>query len=342
MTDTPTSSGPPASVQIMQLLFGLFVPKALAAAAELKIADHLTGGPLSAEELATQVDVHPQSLYRLLRALASAGVFREDEHRRFSNTDLSNVLRSDEPDSMRSMALFLCEGPHWTAWGEFLYSVRTGRSAFERAHGLRPFEYMERDQTFACIFDDAMTRLTSKELAAIHPHLDVSAIKTLVDVGGGHGALLLSCLQRNASQRGILFDAPAVLAKAQPLLEASGVADRCELISGDFFRSIPRGDGYVMKYILHDWSDEEALRILQSIHRAAAPGTPLFVLETVIKPGNEPDFAKLLDVQVLAFYGTGRERTLSELTTLLSTAGFRLVRTTSTASPLTILEAERV
>jgi hypothetical protein len=342
MSDTSTPSGAPASVQIMQLLFGLFIPKALAAAAELELADHLSSGPQRADELASKIDVHAPSLYRLLRALASVGVFREDEHKRFSNTHLSNVLRADEPDSMRSMALFLCEGPHWAAWGEFLYSVRTGRSAFERVHGLRPFDYMERDQGFARIFDDAMTRLTAKELVAIHQHLDVSAIRTLVDVGGGHGALLLSCLQKNVGQRGILFDAPGVLAKAQPLLEASGVAARCELVGGDFFDAIPAGDGYVMKYILHDWSDEEALRILQSIQRAAAPGTPLFVLETVLKPGNEPDFAKLLDVQVLAFYGTGRERTLSELTALLTTAGFRLIRATSTGSPLTILEAERV
>jgi hypothetical protein len=342
MSDTSKPSGPPASVQIMQLLFGLFIPKALAAAAELEIADHLSKAPLRADELATKLDVHGPSLYRLLRALASVGVFREDEHKRFSNTELSNVLRADEPDSMRSMALFLCEGPHWAGWGEFLYSVRTGRSAFERVHGLRPFDYMERDPKFARIFDDAMTRLTAKELVSIHQHLDVSAVRTLVDVGGGHGALLLSCLQRNVGQRGILFDAPAVVAKAHPLLEASGVADRCELIGGDFFDSIPAGDGYVMKYILHDWSDEEALRILQAIHRAAAPGAPLFVLETVIKPGNEPDFAKLLDVQVLSFYGTGRERTLSELTALFTSAGFRLVRATSTGSPLTILEAERV
>ena len=342
MSDTSKQSGPPASVQIMQLLFGMFIPKALAAAAELNLADHLSKEPLRADELATRIDVHEQSLYRLLRALASVGVFREDEQKRFSNTQLSNVLRADEPDSMRSMALFLCQGPHWTAWGEFLYSVRTGRSAFERVHGLRPFDYMERDQSFARIFDDAMTRLTAKELLAIHQHLDVSAVKTLVDVGGGQGALLLSCLQKNVTQRGILFDAPGVLVKGQPLLEGSGVADRCELVSGDFFGSIPRGDGYIMKYILHDWSDEEALRILQSIHRAAAPGTPLFVLETVIKPGNEPDFAKLLDVQVLSFYGTGRERTLSELTALFTSAGFRLVRTRATESIVTILEAERV
>jgi hypothetical protein len=342
MSEMSNPAGPPPSVQILQLLFGLFIPKALAAAAALNVADHLGAEPLRADELATKIDVEPQALYRLLRALASVGVFREDEHRRFSNTPLSDTLREDAPDSMRSMALFLCEGPHWAAWGEFLYSVRTGRSAFERVHGLRPFDYMKSDPSFARIFDDAMTKLTAKELVSIHQFLDVSAIETLADVGGGHGALLASCLQRNAKQRGILFDVPAVLAEAQPLLQASGVAARCELIGGDFFGAIPRADGYVMKYILHDWSDEEALRILQSIHRAAPPGAPLFVLETVIKPGNEPDFAKLLDVQVLAFYGTGRERTLSELTNLLSSAGFRLVRTTSTGSPLTILEAERV
>jgi hypothetical protein len=342
MSDPSKPSGPPASIQILQLLFGLFIPKALAAAAELSIADHLSKEPLRADELAPKLDVHAQSLHRLLRALASVGVFREDEHGRFANTELSNVLRSDEPDSMRSMALFLCEGPHWSAWGEFLYSVRTGRSAFERVHGLRPFDYMERDRDFARNFDDAMTRVTAKEVAAIHRHLDVSGIRTLVDVGGGRGAFLLSCLQKNLDQRGILFDTPAVLNEAQPLLEASGVADRCELISGDFFGSVPRGDGYMMKHILHDWSDEEALRILRSIHSAAAPGTPLFVLETVLKPGNEPDFAKLLDVQVLAFYGTGRERTLSELTVLLTSGGFRLVRTRATESIATILEAERV
>jgi hypothetical protein len=328
-------------VRMMQFLFGAFVAKSLLVVAELGVAEQLGDGARTAAELGQALGLDADRLHRLLRALASYGIFQEQQDGRFANTALSSTLRSDLPGSMKAMALFLCGGPQWAAWGELGHSVRSGSSAFEKIHGCHPFEYMGKDVDFARVFHDAMTSLTEQDLAAIHAQYDFSSFDSLVDVAGGHGSLLVSCLQKNPKQRGVLFDRPEVVARAQPLLEAAGVIDRCQIVGGSFFEAVPPGASvYVLKYILHDWSDQEATAILKNIRRAAAPGSKLLVIDPIVKPPNVPDLAKVMDLQMMVFYGSGRERTQEEFAELLSAAGFRLTRVIPTFSPLSIIEAE--
>jgi len=325
----------------MQLLFGAFVAKSLVVAAQLNVAEALGEGASTTADLSQRLNVDADRLHRLLRALASHGVFQEQDDGRFANTALSNMLRSDLPGSMKAMTLFLCGHPLWTAWDELGHSVGNGASAFEKIHGCHPFEYMNKDTDFAHVFHDAMTGLTEQDVAAIHAQYDFSAFDSLVDIAGGHGSLLVSCLQKNATQRGILFDKPEVIARARPLIDAAGVAERCELVAGNFFESVPAGaSAYMLKYILHDWSDAEALAILKNIHRAAAKGSKLLVIDPVVKPRNVPDLAKVMDLQMLVFYGSGRERTSEDFAALLAAANFRLRKVIPTFSPLSIIEAE--
>jgi hypothetical protein len=343
MDASVTPGAMPVQMTMLQMLTASFVSRALAVAAELSLPDRLSRKPSTVEELAKAMEADAPSLRRLLRMLASVGVFAENEHGQFTGTELSDLLRRDVPGSLRSMALFLCGPAHWSAWRELSYSLRTGRSAFERVHGSPPFDYMRQDGEFAAIFNDAMTRMTEEEVASILEHLDLRDARVLVDVGGGHGGLLTSCLEAFPTLRGILFDSPEVIAHAQPVLAQSPVASRCELVGGDFFKEVPSGgDVYLMKYIMHDWSDPEASAILRQVHRASSKGTRLFIMDPVLKAGNTPDFAKLLDLQVLMFYGGGRERTLTELTDILQSNGFRFARAVSTNSVVTVVEAVRV
>jgi len=332
----------PPPMQMLQMLAGSFISRALGVAAELSLADLLSEGPRTAEQLAASVQAEVQPLTRLLRMLASVGVFQQDESGRFGNTELSCLLRREESGSLRSMALFLSGPAHWAAWGELPHSLRTGRSAFERVHGSPPFEYMRRDGEFAAVFNDAMTRMTEKELAAIQQHVKLDEARLLVDIGGGHGGLLTSCLEAYPKLRGILLETPEVISRTRSVVASSAVASRCELVAGDFFKEVPSGgDTYVLKYILHDWSDEGAATILRQVHRAASKGAKLLVMDPVLKAGNAPDFAKLLDLQVLVFYGGGRERSLKELTSLLQNCGFRFTHAVQTNSVVTIVEAMR-
>jgi hypothetical protein len=331
----------PPEVVILQMLTGKWVSQALTVAARLGVADPLAKGPLTAAQLAEATGAHPRSLHRLLRALASVGVFQQDPQGRFAHTPLSSTLQSDVPGSMRGMAMFIGDRWTWDAWRELDYSVRTGRSAVQKVHGQLPFEYLKAHPDDGRTFDQAMTAFSQQELQGILSGFDFSGVPTLADVGGGQGALLLGILGKNPGQRGILFDQPDVIAAAGPRVQASGLADRCQLQGGDFFGSLPAADGYTLKHILHDWNDDDALRILQAIQRASRPGARVFVLEAVIGPGNEYDFAKLMDLEMLVFYDGGLERTEEEYRTLLDQAGFTLQRTQPTASPCHVLEAVR-
>lgn len=333
----------PVQDRLLPLFLGYFIPKALAAAAHLDIADRLTAGPASAEDLAKQAGADAPSLYRLLRTLASVGVFQEDEQRRFSNTDLSDALRSDLPTSMKSWAFSFAEGPLYEAFNETTYSVRTGKCGFTKAFGSHPFEYMaQQSPEFGRWFGEAMTSLTANENDEIHPNVDFSRVKTLVDVGGGNGKLIASFLQKYPALQGTLYDRPEVIERGRELVESAGVADRCRLVGGNFFSEVPSGaDAYSLKYIMHDWSDEESLKILRNIHRASGPGTRLLIVDMVVEPGNEPSFAKLVDFFGLVFYGGGRERTRVEFDALLRQGGFRLLDVKKTKSFIYTIEAVR-
>jgi hypothetical protein len=222
-----------------------------------------------------------------------------------------------------------------------LHTLRTGQPAVEKVMGRPLFEVFASDPALSKVFNDAMTSMSALAIPAALDVFDFSGIRVLVDVAGGHGRVLTSILQRNPAMRGVLFDLEHVVAGAGPLIAESGVADRCTTMSGDFFKAVPPGgDAYIMKHIIHDWDDERCRTILRNIHHALAgvPKGRVILLETVVQTGNTPDFAKLIDMEMLLIPG-GRERTADEFRTLFASAGFELTRIVPTASALSVIEA---
>jgi hypothetical protein len=339
----PGSHGQEASPRtLLDLIQGKWRAQAVCVAAELGLADILGDGPRSTDEIAEIAKVSEDGVYRLLRALASLGLFTSLPGRRFTLTPLGAYLRSDVPGSLRGYARFAGHDVTWRPWGQLAYSVRTGAPAFVHIFGMRSFEYYAQHPDVAAIINDAMTAVTTTETAAIIAAYDFSKIGSLVDVGGGHGLLLASILKIHSGMRGILFELPYAAEGASSLLRHEGVADRCAVISGDFFDSVPEGgDVYILKSVIHDWNDERASQILRNCQRAMRPGAKLLLVERVIAPGDEPDPRKFVDLQMLVL-NYGRERTEAEFDELYSKAGFRLTRVVPTTSPPSIIEGIRV
>jgi ubiquinone/menaquinone biosynthesis C-methylase UbiE len=313
---------------------------ALYVAAKLGIAVLLADGAKGSEDLAQATGTHPHSLYRVLRLLASQGVFAEVESRRFALTPLATLLRADVPGSLRALAI-RTGGLDWRPWGALLHSVRTGTPAFDHVYGMSLFAYLAQDAEAAQVFNDTMTMFTQRNTAAVVGAYDFSAVGTIVDVGGGHGALMAAILEASPRTRGILVDLPAVIEGARRQITARGLHPRCELVAGDFFESVPvGGDAYILKWIIHDWDDERAITILRNCHRAMVPGGRLLLVEALIPFDNEPHFGKSADVTMLAFTG-GMERTEAEYRVLLDSAGFVLTRIIPTDSHSSVLEGRK-
>jgi O-methyltransferase domain/Dimerisation domain len=318
---------------LRHLSTGFWISQAIAVAADLGIADHLQHGAKSCAELAHAVGVHAGALYRLLRGIASVGIFAEDEQGRFTLTPLATLLLTDGPGSWRSAAILNGKPWAWQPWGALAYSVKTGQPAFEHIFGKGFDTYLAQHRDAAAIFQAFMNVATAEEAMAVAPVYDFSGLTTVVDVGGGRGALLAAILKRNPHLRGILFETPQVIADAPPLLAAQGVADRCELVAGDFFQTLPMGaDAYLLKWILVSWDDEQSVSILQNCRRALGSRGKLLVIERIIPPGNEPFFGKLADLNLLVMY-QGRHRTEGEYRSLFAHAGFELSRVIPTNSP---------
>jgi O-methyltransferase domain/Dimerisation domain len=327
---------PPAALR--QMLTGFWMTQCLYAAARLGIADVVAEGPRPVAELATRVHANPSALYRLLRALASVGVFAEVGSQCFEQTPLSSLLREGTSDSLRGLALLLgtISVP---VWAQIVHSVQTGQPAVETVLGSSLFEYLDHNPEAAKIFDEAMAGQTVMIARAVSAAHDFSRYQTIVDIGGGKGALIAEILEAAPRSRGINFDQPAVAERARLLLQSKGVAERCQTIGGDFFVEIPSGgDAYLLKFVLHDWSDEDCARILRNTRAAMAGHGVLLVIESVIPPGNESYPGKFMDVNMLVMTG-GRERTESEYRTLLERGGFRLRRVTSAHPMASIIEA---
>ena len=332
------NAAPPEAV-LTRILLGSLAAQALYVPAKLGIADLLADGPKSVEELATATDTHAPSLYRVLRAAASLGVFLEQENRTFALNAYAEPLLSNRPNSLRDIAIFMGEDWHWQVWGKTLSSVRTGRSAWAQMHGDDVFDYFRVNPEAAEIFNRAMTSFSALATAAVTEAYDFSGIKTLIDIAGGHGRLLTTILEANPSTRGVLFDLPHVIEGAREHVAATNAADRVEFASGDFFESVPAGgDAYIMKHIIHDWDDERALTILRNIKRAMNPGGRVLLVESVIAEGNNQDFGKLMDIEMLVSPG-GKERTAAEYEDLFARAGFRLTRIVPTQSAYSVIEA---
>ena len=313
------------------------VSRAIYLAAKLRIADQLKNGPRTAEEMAAWSGVAPRPLYRVLRALASLGLFAQEADGRFRLNRLAEPLCVGGPDSLRAFAVLLGE-EQYHAWDDVLETVRTGEPAFERLYGRPIFAYLSEHRRQAKIFDAAMTGVGGRATQAMLDAYDLSDVRCLVDVGGGLGANLTRILGRHPAMGGVLFDQPHVVARARPLLEAAGVSGRCVAEGGDFFATAPgAADAYLLGHILHDWDDEKAGWILDSLRRAMPAGARLLVVEPVLPEGGGPSFGKLLDLHMMVLAG-GLERTESEHRRLFAAHGFRLTRVVPTAGDVSVVE----
>jgi hypothetical protein len=278
-----------------------------------------------------------------MRALSSVGVFRKEADGSFSNTPLSECLRSDHPETMRDALHMICDREHWQPHGNMLQSVKTGEIAFDYTFGMPVFPYFEQHPEAAKVFDNAMTSFSWGIAKAVAATYDFSGAQTIADIGGGHGLLLSTVLNTNPNAKGILFDQPYVVAGARETLESQDVSERVETVGGDFFAEIPvEADLYLMKFILHDWNDEQCDTILANLAKSAKTGSKLLLVETVVEENdNQPSASKVMDLNMLVMTG-GKERTATEYSQLLEKAGFKLIAVHPTPSPLQIVEAERV
>jgi hypothetical protein len=320
-------------VQLMHLLDGMMRSQALYTAVKLDIADKLGEERKSVSQLAQETQTHEVSLYRLLRALASLGLFTEEQPYTFSNTVFSSLLRSDHPDSLRDAARLLGSDAFWKSWGSLDYSIKTGDQAFHHVFHETIWSYFSSHPEEAEIFNRAMTSITTYEDVAVPEAYDFSS-KAIADIGGGHGHLLASILTSCLTARGILFDTQTVIQEAKEHL-SSELREHVIFVAGSFFESVPVGaDVYLLKNILHNWPDEQCITILQNCRRAMALRGKILVIERVLPETNDPDRAEtfFLDLIMLALFG-GYERSEKQMRQLYAKSGLRLTRLIATGAP---------
>ena len=336
----PAQNAPPPEMVLMQMIFGKLVTQAISVAARFKIADQLVSGPKTAAELAAATGLHAGHLGRVMRALAGLGVFAADEAGKFSLTPMGNWLRSDVPGSLRPIATYVCDPWSWKPWGDLAGAVKTGQPVFDRMFGEGVFDYLAKHPDEAATFNEGMTGFSQQSAAAVLKTYDFSKFGTIVDVGGGHGALLLEIQRTTPGAKGVVFDAPQVAAGATKAIEAAGMQDRCRAEGGNFFESVTAGgDLIVMKHIIHDWNDAKATRILKSCRAAIKPAGTLVLVELVVPPGFAPHMSHVLDLEMMVICD-GKERTEAEYRDLLAGAGFRLTRVIPTeGAPYSLVEA---
>jgi hypothetical protein len=335
------TTAPDPAQQVMQVATGYIASTALYAAITLNVADHLADGPKDVADLARTTGATEDSLFRILRLLASLGVFAEAGPRRFALTPAAELLRKDVPGSMRGMAVFLPDPLHLRVYANVMESMMTGKPAAEKTLGMPVFEYLAKDPGYSQVFNDAMTTLSAPVVAAALEVYDFSGIGTLVDVAGGHGEVLMSVLKKYPNLRGVLTDVGHVIEGAKPRIASAGLADRCQAVPCDFFEAVPEGDAYIMKHIIHDWDDARATTILRNIGKAmGGKRGKVILLESVIADGATPDLGKFIDLEMLLMAG-GRERSAGEFRALFAGAGFEVTKIVPTKSPLSVIEARR-
>jgi hypothetical protein len=328
----------PPAVQMVQLLAGFQVCQALYAAAKLGVADGLRDGPRDAAALAADVDADAQALHRVMRALASIGVFAETPDGRFGLTPLGETLTRDSQASMRDLAIMWME-THYAPFGDLLGTVRTGRCAATEFYGQPFFSWLSGQPEHVARFSHAMANLTDGIKLGAISCCDFTGAGRIVDVGGADGSVLAHILAAAPATTGVVLDLPHVVAEAGPRLARFGLGDRLTMAAGDFFTAVPAGaDTYLLSMILHDWSDAEVLQLLASIRAAASPGARLLAFELVVPDGGAPHMAKMIDLTMLGML-TGRERTEAEYRHLLERAGFTFEGVTATPTPVSIVSA---
>ncbi len=336
-------SGEEARAELRRMALGFMPAQILHAAARLGVADAIADGATEVGDIAVATDADPDALHRLLRGLAGLGVVRETGAGGFELAELGQPLRADHPGSLRSMVLLFGDEMVWRAWGALPHTVRTGETAFDHVAGEGTFEYFARHPELSEIFNRAMVAGTRRIAADVADAYDFSRFGTVVDVGGGNGALIAAVLSATPRLQGILFDTPEGIGSARELLGDAGVADRCRVETGDFFEDVPGGDVLVLKSIVHDWDYARATAILRNCRRALADGGRLLLLEPVLPERvDTAEAARIVmsDINMLVNTG-GRERTADQFRTLLGAAGFDLVDVTPPVgdSQLRIIEA---
>jgi hypothetical protein len=327
-------------MELVKMMTGTWAAQCIYVAATLGIADLLQDGPKSIDELAESTRSYAPYLYRMLRALASVNVFTEVSPQHFDLTNIAEYLCSNHPKSLRALGMMLSDQWHWNTWGDVLHVITTGQPPLQHLYQVEnAFEYFQHNPSSGKLFDRAISGWAKNTHTAIIHSYDFSDIQTIVDVAGGHGALIAAILNANPHMRGILFDLPHVVTEAKEFLQTAGVAHRCETASGSFFESVPSGgDAYIISHTIHNWDDKACLSILQSIRKNMPPSSRLLVVEMVMPGGNEPHFSKWLDLDMLMMFSGGRERTEAEYHALYQSAGFKLTQIVPTASPTSIIE----
>lgn len=336
-----TSHELPPEAKLQGLLSGFLVTQMLAVSARLGIADQLAKGPCHHEKLAKDLNVSPAALYRLLRALASHGVFSEDvtEPGVFSLTPVADLLRTEVPGSQRIWAMLHGSEWFWASVGHMPYSISSGGPAFKDIYGTGTFQYFAREPHHGELFFAAMNQVTELILPALLAVYDFSPFQHAIDIGGGLGSLVAAVLHNQPSMNGTLFDLPYMVEPAKAYLAGQGLASRCEVVAGDFFDGVPEGgDVHLLKWIIHDWNDEQAIAILRNSRKSIQPGGRLLLIEQVIADGNTPCPSKMMDM-VMLLMEQGRERREDEFAAIFSAAGYRLNQRIPLLGPWSAIEA---
>lgn len=337
-TKPPETPSPQATIHGM--VSAVYLARAVYVAAELGLADLLHDGPRDAGGLAQLACCDTDSLYRLLRFLAGHGIFREDDERHFHLTPLAAVLQTEGPGSVRA-AVRMWDDPRWRTCGALLHSVQTGAPAFDHLYGMNTFGYWASHPAEQARFDAAMAKLSEGENVLVAREYDFSRFAKVVDVAGGRGGLIAEILKAHPTVRGTLYDQPQVVEQPTYVV-AAGVVDRCDVVGGDMFRSVPEGaDAYVVKRILHDWDDDRCVVILRNCREAMSPHGRVLVIDAIVPPGNDPHPSKTADIAMMLI--GGRERTEAEFRALYERAGLRLTRTlpTTARTAMVVVEGER-
>ncbi|CAM4245552.1 methyltransferase [Kibdelosporangium persicum] len=334
--EQPGGALPPA-MQMIQLLGGFQLAQALYVMAKLDIATRLDDGPRTVADLAAASGAQPEPLGRLIRSLATVGVFRHLPDGTVETTPLGATLSANRPDSARAAALYWME-THYLPFSDLLHNVRTGETAANHYYGEPFFDWIVKKPELVELQTSTMANVTGGLRAGMFDDYRLPAGAVVADIGGANGSVLVRFLAKEPDRRGIVFDLPEVVPGARRHIEEQGLADRVDVVAGDFFESVPPADVYVLAYVLHDWDDEKCRRILGSIEAAAKPGARLVIVEGLVPAGDEPHLTKMIDLIMLAM-GGGKERSADEFEQLLSSAGFTLDRIVPTPTPFSFIEA---
>ncbi len=331
----------PNNMAVFEMSQSVWIARAIGVAVDLELADILSNGPKTVTELADLTDTNPENLYRLLRALASYGIFREKPHKTFRSTPLARGLQ-EGTGSMKHMIVHQQNRLNWQMVGEMDYCVKTGKDVARKILGMDIFEHLKKYPEKNRLYNLAMTETSEIASATVLSAYNFSRQKKLVDVGGGQGYLLSIILYKYPNLKGVIFDLPHVVEGAKQTIEKLGVENRVTIIPGDFFITIPEGaDTYILKNIIHAFDDDKCVTLLKNIHHAIANNGKLLIIEVVVSEDNAPSFGKIFDLQMLIGAPGGKERTCREFEEILARSGFKLKRVIPTVSHFSIIEAEK-